>query len=146
MVSGALFEQRLKFQLAHTIALGLFDEESLHEPVLEGYTGDRAETRRLIKIHLANYFAGALLLPYPEFYREVTRTRYDVELLAQRGDGEIAIVGPSTPLTPRLHAYGIDLLAGLIVEDVEAAARGVAEGGAVGSLKPHARMVTLTAS
>lgn len=82
-VSGALFEQRLKFQLAHTIALGLFDEEKLHKPILEGYTGQHAETRRLIKIHLANYFAGALLLPYPEFYRDVTSTRYDVELLAQ---------------------------------------------------------------
>ena len=83
MLSGDLFEQRLKFQLAHTIALGLFDEEKLHKPVLEGYAGQHAETRKLIKIHLANYFAGALLLPYPEFYREVMSTRYDVELLAQ---------------------------------------------------------------
>ncbi len=82
-VSSDLFEQRLKFQLAHTVALGLFDEEKLHEPILEGYTGQHAETRRLLKIHLANYFAGALLLPYPEFYREVTSTRHDVELLAQ---------------------------------------------------------------
>jgi len=82
-VSNDLFEQRLKFQLAHTVALGLFDEEKLHEPILEGYSGQHAETRTLIKIHLANYFAGALLLPYPEFYREVMSTRYDVELLAQ---------------------------------------------------------------
>lgn len=82
-VSDELFEQRLKFQLAHTVALGLFDEEALHEPILQGYRGQHAETRRLIKIHLANYFAGALLLPYPEFYREVMSTRYDVELLAQ---------------------------------------------------------------
>ncbi len=82
-VSSDLFEQRLKFQLAHTVALGLFDEEKLHRPILEGYAGQHAETRKLIKIHLANYFAGALLLPYPEFYREVTSTRHDVELLAQ---------------------------------------------------------------
>ena len=82
-LTGDLFEQRLKFQLAHTIALGLFDEEKLHRPLLEDYTGQHAETRRLIKIHLANYFAGALLLPYPEFYREVMSTRYDVDLLAQ---------------------------------------------------------------
>ncbi len=82
-ISGDLYEQRLKFQLAHTIALGLFDEEELHKPILEGYAGQHAETRTLIKIHLANYFAGALLLPYPEFYREVMRTRYDLEVLAQ---------------------------------------------------------------
>jgi len=82
-VSNDLFEQRMKFQLAHTVALALFDEERLYEPILEGYTGQHAETPKLIKIHLANYFAGALLLPYPEFYREVTATRHDVELLAQ---------------------------------------------------------------
>jgi predicted transcriptional regulator/DNA-binding XRE family transcriptional regulator len=82
-ISNDLFEQRLKFQLAHTVALALFDEEKLHEPIIEDYTGQHAETRKLLKIHLANYFAGALLLPYPEFYREVTSTRYDVELLAQ---------------------------------------------------------------
>jgi len=82
-VSNDLFEQRLKFQLAHTIGLGLFDEEKLHEPILAGYRGQHGETRQLIKIHLANYFAGALLLPYPEFYREVTRARYDIEYLAQ---------------------------------------------------------------
>ncbi|MEM9193064.1 MAG: short-chain fatty acyl-CoA regulator family protein, partial [Myxococcota bacterium] len=40
-----------------------------------------SETRTLIKIHLANYFAGALLLPYGEFFREVQRTRYDLEHL-----------------------------------------------------------------
>jgi len=82
-ISSDIFEQRAKFQLAHTVALALFDEENLHEPILEGYSGQHTETRRLIKIHLANYFAGALLLPYPEFYREVTSTRHDVELLAQ---------------------------------------------------------------
>ena len=82
-VSGELFEQRMKFQLAHTVALALFDEEGLYEPIVEGYAGQHAETRKLIKIHLANYFAGALLLPYPEFYREVMATRHDVELLAQ---------------------------------------------------------------
>ncbi len=69
-VSADLFEQRLKFQ-------------KLHRPILEGYRGQHGETRKLIKIHLANYFAGALLLPYPEFYRDVMSTRYDVELLAQ---------------------------------------------------------------
>ena len=67
-------------------------------------------------------------------------------LLAARREGDVALVGPSTPLTPRLHDYGIDLLAGMIIEDVEGAARAAAEGGAVAALKPHARMVTLTAS
>ena len=37
---------------------------------------------RLIKVNLANYFAGALMLPYGDFFKEVERTRYDVELLS----------------------------------------------------------------
>ncbi|MFW6049936.1 MAG: helix-turn-helix domain-containing protein [Myxococcota bacterium] len=81
-LSADLFEQRMKFQLAQTIGRRLFDDEALHEPLIEHYPGRHAETRKLIKIHLANYFAGALLLPYGDFYRAVTRTRYDVELLA----------------------------------------------------------------
>ncbi len=57
----------------------------------------------------------------------------------------IALIGPGTPLTPRLHAYGIDLLSGFVIEDVERAARIVAEGGAVKALKPFGRRVTLAA-
>ena len=82
--SKGVFEQRLKFQLAHSIALRLFEREHLHEPIVSGYEAQYAQTPKLVKIHLANYFAGALLLPYGPFYDEVTRTRYDVELLAQR--------------------------------------------------------------
>ena len=68
-VSDDLFEQRLKFQLAHTIALGLFDEEKAAQADPRGVQWSAFRDRKLIKIHLANYFAGALLLPYPEFYR-----------------------------------------------------------------------------
>lgn len=77
-------EQRLKFHLAHAIGLRVLDEEKLHKGILADYGGHYGETRRLIKIHLANYFAGAVLLPYREFYEAVTKTRYDVEVLARR--------------------------------------------------------------
>ncbi len=81
-MSAAMYEQRLKFQLAHTIGLRLLDEEKIHEDVARAHPARHAETRALVKIHLANYMSGALLLPYDDFYKEVTRTRYDVELLA----------------------------------------------------------------
>ncbi len=83
VISKHMFEQRLCFHLAHSAALRIFDEEHLHEGLIAGYPARHGETRRLIKIHLANYFAGALLLPYDEFFRQVTRTRYDVEKLTQ---------------------------------------------------------------
>lgn len=81
-LSSTMFEQRLKFQLAHTLGLRVLDREDLHTRIVADFPARHAETLTLIKIHLANYFAGALLLPYDEFFREVTRTRYDVEALA----------------------------------------------------------------
>ncbi|HEY2515470.1 MAG TPA: short-chain fatty acyl-CoA regulator family protein [Polyangiaceae bacterium] len=81
-VSTSLLEQRLKFQLAHTIGLRLLDQSPRLAPEMHAFRARHAETPKLIKIHLANYFAGALLLPYDDFFREVNRTRYDVELLS----------------------------------------------------------------
>ncbi len=82
-ISRALTEQALKFQLAATTGLLTLDENRLHERLLENARPRHAETGRLIKIHLANYFAGALLLPYEDYFREVQRTRYDVQQLAE---------------------------------------------------------------
>jgi hypothetical protein len=81
-VSTDLLEQPLKFQLAATIGLRVLDQTTLDERLARDFAPRHAETERLIKIHLANYFAGALLLPYGEFMDEVERTRYDVELLS----------------------------------------------------------------
>ncbi|MCB9594331.1 MAG: DUF2083 domain-containing protein [Sandaracinaceae bacterium] len=72
---------RRKFQLAHTIGLRLLDEEGLHETIAADHPARHSETERLLKIHLANYLAGAILLPYGAFHEQVVRTRYDVERL-----------------------------------------------------------------
>jgi predicted transcriptional regulator/DNA-binding XRE family transcriptional regulator len=81
-MSTALLEQPLKFQLAATIGLRVLDENRLDERLSRDFDARHAETPGLVKIHLGNYFAGALLLPYAEFIGEVERTRYDVELLS----------------------------------------------------------------
>jgi XRE family transcriptional regulator, fatty acid utilization regulator len=82
-ISPSLSGQAHKFQLAATAGLLVLDASKLHERLIAESRRRHAETERLIKIHLANYFAGALLLPYDEFYREAQRTRYDVEALAE---------------------------------------------------------------
>jgi predicted transcriptional regulator/DNA-binding XRE family transcriptional regulator len=82
-VSPGLSEQALKFQLAVVAGLFVLDRTGLHDRVVAAAPPRHAETARLIKIHLANYFAGALLLPYDDYFREVQRTKYDVEQLAQ---------------------------------------------------------------
>lgn len=81
-LSPNLTEQPLKFQLAASIGLLAIDKGRLHERIVGGFTARHAETQRLIKVNLANYFAGALLLNYGDFFKEVQRTRYDVELLS----------------------------------------------------------------
>ncbi|HYU16811.1 MAG TPA: short-chain fatty acyl-CoA regulator family protein [Candidatus Acidoferrum sp.] len=81
-LSASLAEHALKFQLGHVLGLMLLDDNRLHERLVAGAPTHHAETARLIKIHLANYFAGAVLLPYDEFHAEVERTRYDVEKVA----------------------------------------------------------------
>lgn len=82
VLSTTLLEQPLKFQLAATIGLRVLDESRLDERLARAFGTKHSETPRLIKIHLANYFAGAMLLPYKEFIGEVERTRYDIELLS----------------------------------------------------------------
>jgi len=82
IMSTSLLEQPLKFQLAATIGLRVLDENKLDLRLAQAYAPKHAETQSLIKIHLANYFAGALLLPYGEFLTEVERSRYDIELCA----------------------------------------------------------------
>jgi len=91
-LSTQLPEQRAKFQLAHTMALQLFEDERLIEPILDGYPLRHGETKRLLRINLANYFAGALLLPYDRFLQAAERTRYDVELLASLFDSSYETV------------------------------------------------------
>lgn len=43
-----------------------------------------ASARKLARLGLANYFAGALLLPYGAFLAAAQALRYDIELLQQR--------------------------------------------------------------
>jgi len=80
VVAPTLTEQPLKFQLASSLGLLVIDKTRLIERIVEGRTR-HAETPRLIKVNLANYFAGALMLPYGAFYDAVQRTRYDIELM-----------------------------------------------------------------
>lgn len=66
-------------------------------------------------------------------------------MLERCGDATVAMVGPGTPLTPRLHAYGLHVLSGMVVADPEGIAVAIAEGGAVKAIRPHTRFVTLRA-
>ena len=82
-LSSDLSEHALKFQIAHAAGLLLLDDSDALDRLVGDFSPRHPETRRLIKIHLANYLAGAVILPYSDFYDEVCATRYDVEHIAR---------------------------------------------------------------
>lgn len=70
------------FQFATQIAFLEFDDVLRSIVKKASFTND--EARGLARIGLANYFAGALVLPYTPFLNEAERWRYDIELLGHR--------------------------------------------------------------
>ncbi|MGB0854219.1 MAG: helix-turn-helix domain-containing protein [Pikeienuella sp.] len=70
------------FHLAHQIAL--LEQGDLMEATLDLANFRTAEAREICKIGLANYFAGAAVMPYRTFQAAAQETRHDIELLADR--------------------------------------------------------------
>ena len=68
------------FQLAHQIAL--IEQADLIEATLDLANFRTGEARAICKIGLANYFAGAAVLPYGAFRAAADEARHDVERLA----------------------------------------------------------------
>ena len=70
------------FQLALHAGLlgyhGLLDE-MVAKTGLKGY-----EAKQLCRLGLANYFAGAVIMPYEKFQTAAKKLRYDIDLLCQR--------------------------------------------------------------
>jgi hypothetical protein len=73
-----------QFQVAHQ--LGLLEAGGVIETLIERSAKNlnTPESVKLCRIALANYFAGALLMPYDDFYRTAEDVRYDIELLQHR--------------------------------------------------------------
>ncbi|WP_434619052.1 DUF2478 domain-containing protein [Azospirillum sp. B2RO_4] len=64
-------------------------------------------------------------------------------LLRVSAGAMVAMIGPGTPLTPRLFDYGVHSLAGFVAIDREAVVRTIAGGGGSRDFHPYGRMVTL---
>ncbi|MFJ6072735.1 short-chain fatty acyl-CoA regulator family protein [Streptomyces sp. NPDC093065] len=82
-LSPWLSEGQRAFQLATQLAL------LEHGPLLDQLARGSAELTSpqapaLARIGLANYFAGALLMPYTAFHTMAEEVRYDIELLSAR--------------------------------------------------------------
>lgn len=82
LLSELLRRGSRNFQLAHVICLLEHSDELdrlADDPVL---TSD--ESRRLARVAMGNYFAGAVLMPYERFLASAEDVRYDIELLGHR--------------------------------------------------------------
>jgi hypothetical protein len=65
-------------------------------------------------------------------------------LLALAGGARVALVGPTAPLSDRLHAYGVEFLCGFVADDPEGLARAVRAGAGPRGWLAHGRQVVRT--
>ncbi|MFC0217449.1 short-chain fatty acyl-CoA regulator family protein [Pseudochelatococcus lubricantis] len=81
-LSSRLRAGQQAFQIATQLAL--LEHDGLIAALVAQGRFTSAEARKLARIGLANYFAGALVLPYGTFLRAAEARRYDIDLLSHR--------------------------------------------------------------
>ena len=81
-ISGVLPPESRAFLLAHRLAVLEFGEQM--RTVAEGSGLASPAARELLSLGLANYAAGALLMPYTSFRDTAREVRHDIDRLRQR--------------------------------------------------------------
>ena len=94
-----------RFQLLHQTAL--LTQSDLIEATLDLARFQSDAARAIAKIGLANYFAGAALLPYRAFLAAARETRHDLERLADRFGASIEQVAHRLSTLQRPGMKGI---------------------------------------
>ena len=61
--------------------IGLLEHADVIDEIIEEEAYDDLQTKILMRVGLANYFAAALILPYGQFLAAAESLRYDIELL-----------------------------------------------------------------
>ncbi|VFU09845.1 conserved hypothetical protein [Methylocella tundrae] len=104
MISEVMDQPGRTFQAAYQLALTEFDG-LLNETVARLEQSEVA--RKLLRVTLANYFAGALMMPYDRFYEAAELVGYDVEVLAARFGASFEQVAHRLTTLSRQTARGI---------------------------------------
>ncbi|RLJ60397.1 hypothetical protein BCF46_0596 [Litoreibacter meonggei] len=94
-----------RFQLLHQIAL--LEQNELLEATLDLARFQTDAARHIAKIGLANYFAGAALMPYSAFLEAAQAARHDLEQLADQFGASIEQVAHRLSTLQRPGAKGI---------------------------------------
>lgn len=93
------------FQVLHQVAL--ITQADLLEATLDLARFQSDEARAIAKIGLANYFAGAALMPYRRFQDAAIATRHDLETLADQFGASIEQVAHRLSTLQRPGAKGV---------------------------------------
>ncbi|KPQ06574.1 MAG: putative transcriptional regulator [Rhodobacteraceae bacterium HLUCCA12] len=97
--------QTRRFQLLHQIAI--LGHADLLDATLDLARFQSDEARAIARIGLANYFAGAALLPYRAFLAAAQDSRHDLEQLADRFGASIEQVAHRLSTLQRPGAKGV---------------------------------------
>jgi XRE family transcriptional regulator, fatty acid utilization regulator len=93
------------FQMLHQVAL--LTQADLLDATLDLARFQSEEARGIAKIGLANYFAGAALMPYRRFLEAAQSTRHDLEALADHFGASIEQVAHRLSTLQRPGAKGV---------------------------------------
>ena len=104
-ISARASSSSQRFQLLHQVAL--LTQNGLLEATLDLARFSTPEARDIAKIGLANYFAGAALLPYRAFLAAAQDQRHDLERLADLFGASMEQVGHRLSTLQRPGAKGI---------------------------------------
>ncbi|KPP88671.1 MAG: putative transcriptional regulator [Rhodobacteraceae bacterium HLUCCO07] len=104
-LSARVAPETRTFQLLLQVAL--LKQDQLLEAMLDLARFQSDEARAIAKIGLANYFAGAALMPYGAFLAAARETRHDLERLAQLFGASIEQVAHRLSTLQRPGAKGI---------------------------------------
>ena len=105
-LSSALEPAQQAFQLGTQLAL-LEIGDTIDQLINTPQFANDSAARQLARVGLANYFAGALLLPYGQFLEAAEDLRYDIDLLGQRFGVGFETVCHRLSTLQRLDAPGV---------------------------------------
>ncbi|MGS1016029.1 helix-turn-helix domain-containing protein [Allosphingosinicella humi] len=105
MLSAALRPESRTFAAAYQVAL--FEFRALIAKMLESAAPPDQPTKRLLHMSLANYAAGAIMMPYEGFLAAAERSRYDIDRLCGDYGASVEQVAHRLTTLGRSGARGI---------------------------------------
>lgn len=105
MLSALLRPESRTFGIAYQVAL--FEFRPLLAKMLDSAAPPDAPTRRLLHMSLANYAAGAIMMPYEPFLAAAERHRYDVDRLCAEFGASVEQVAHRLTTLGRSGARGV---------------------------------------